>query len=648
MYDLNRPVFGRQWAAWAPTSYTNQQWHHLVGIYKNYDWYLYVDNILAGYSDYSELTTSTGNLVIGRNFEGLIDDVRFYDRAINEMEIDSLYKLPGFCCMPTLESYCLDIIVTLDDFGLAYLSSSDVLNNSSAGCTVDSITLSPNSFNCLNLGENMINLIVMDLEGNIDSCELLVTVLDEIVFSDTCQDLTVYLDTAGIAKISVDQVYLDITSNCSSGEISNLSLSDSLFDCSNVAEQANPQNIILTIVDTAGYSSTCLSAVTLQDTIIPFVVCQDITISLDSSNLACISVADINIGSYDNCAIDTMFLSKTCFDSLHIGANTLTLTVVDNNDNLDSCQVSVLVNEIFAPVASCKDITISIDDSGMAVITAQDIDNGSSDNHIIDTIIISQTDYDCTNLGENMIYLIVQDVSGNVDSCMAMVTIQDSLPPILQYDGLTVYLNEEGIANIWDAQIENVIIDNCTPGNDLIMSVTDSLFYCEDIVEPILITLWDNVGTPGFSDGRGDFPDLEFYNDEPYVAFCDNHYNNKMTVMKYNGSNWVNVGNPGFSEGSTDGHCLSFNNGEPYIAFRDVFNDRKMTVMKYDGSSWVSVGNPGFSEDLARNPSLTFFNDEPYVGYQDWANSNKMTVMKYNGNSWESVGIQGFYARVCC
>ena len=58
---------------------------------------------------------------------------------------------------------------------------------------------------------------------------------------------------------------------------------------------------------------------------------------------------DLNI-PFDNCAIDTMYLSKDTFTCADLGTNSVTLTVVDVNGNIDSCTGTVTVYDVHITV----------------------------------------------------------------------------------------------------------------------------------------------------------------------------------------------------------------------------------------------------------------------------------------------------------
>src|SRR5690606_13990410 len=111
----------------------------------------------------------------------------------------------------------------------------------------------------------------------------------------------------------------------------------------------------------------------------PVVVTRNITIQLDATGNASITAADIDNGSTDACGIASMTLDKSSFDCGDVGANTVTLTVTDVNGNTESANAILTVEDITAPVVVTRNITIQLNSTGNASITAADIDNGSSD-----------------------------------------------------------------------------------------------------------------------------------------------------------------------------------------------------------------------------------------------------------------------------
>ena len=83
-------------------------------------------------------------------------------------------------------------------------------------------------------------------------------------------------------------------------------------------------------------TQTCSFDVTVYDGDPPVARCKNITIQLNESGTATISPAVLDNGSTDGCGIKSMFLSKTTFNCSNVGANNVTLTVVDNSNNQSS------------------------------------------------------------------------------------------------------------------------------------------------------------------------------------------------------------------------------------------------------------------------------------------------------------------------
>src|SRR5207249_5042613 len=82
------------------------------------------------------------------------------------------------------------------------------------------------------------------------------------------------------------------------------------------------------------------------------------------------------------------------------------------------------------PVAVCQDITVQLDASGNAGITATQINNGSSDACGIASMSVSPNTFTCANVGPNLVTLTVTDVNGNVQTCTATVTVEDKVKPV--------------------------------------------------------------------------------------------------------------------------------------------------------------------------------------------------------------------------
>src|SRR5690606_38900893 len=132
----------------------------------------------------------------------------------------------------------------------------------------------------------------------------------------------------------------------------------------------------------------------------------------------------------------------TCAD---VGTNTVTLTVTDVNGNSSTCTTVVTVEDNVAPTAVCQNITVFLDATGNVSIAAADVDGGSADACGIATTSIDITDFTCSDLGPNNVTLTVADVNGNTSTCIAVVTVEDDIPPTIACPADITVNNDAGM-----------------------------------------------------------------------------------------------------------------------------------------------------------------------------------------------------------
>ncbi|WP_207494385.1 FG-GAP-like repeat-containing protein [Aridibaculum aurantiacum] len=243
--------------------------------------------------------------------------------------------------------------------------------------------------------------------------------------------------------------------------------------------------------DAAGNKSTCSFNVTVTDNEPPTVVTQNITVQLDATGQAIITPSQVDDGSSDACGIQSMSLSKTSFDCSNVGANTVTLTVTDANGNPASATAVVTVEDNVAPTVVTQAITVQLDASGQATITPSQVDNGSSDACGIQSMSLSKTSFDCSNVGANTVTLTVTDVNGNPGSATAVVTVEDKVKPTVLSKNITVNL-ANGNVTITPAQVDNGSHDACGIQS---MSLDKTSFNCTQIGNhTVTLTVIDQNG----------------------------------------------------------------------------------------------------------------------------------------------------------
>ncbi len=156
-------------------------------------------------------------------------------------------------------------------------------------------------------------------------------------------------------------------------------------------------DVVATATNAVG-TSVATFTVTVTDDELPIVITKPITIQLNATGKASITVADVDNGSKDNCGITSYSLDKTTFDCSNVGPNTVTLTVTDIHNNVSTGTAIVTVEDKIAPIVITKNITIQLDANGNASITPAMVDGGSSDNCGIATMSISQSSFTCADI----------------------------------------------------------------------------------------------------------------------------------------------------------------------------------------------------------------------------------------------------------
>lgn len=163
----------------------------------------------------------------------------------------------------------------------------------------------------------------------------------------------------------------------------------------------------------------------IQDITPPITITMNITAELDMNGEVMISPNDVDNGTSDNCGIESMSLDVSEFDCTHLGTNTVILTVTDNSNNSSSSSATVTVVDTNPPLVMTQDITVNLDTDGTATISPSDINNGSTENCSITDITIDKTNFNCSDLGDQIVTVEATDIAGNVGTGTATVTIED-------------------------------------------------------------------------------------------------------------------------------------------------------------------------------------------------------------------------------
>ncbi|RFC55532.1 leucine-rich repeat protein [Brumimicrobium aurantiacum] len=194
------------------------------------------------------------------------------------------------------------------------------------------------------LPEGSYTVQVTDVNGCTGSTMFEIDVVDIYPPITICKDITVALDSTGVATIASSDIDDGTTDDCS---IESYSIDTHYFDCSMLGDN----DVTLTVTDNNGNSSTCTSIVTVIDNIGPVLDCFDKEIIGEKSDSIYIVphfAANGDIIAHDNCdgTITNISQSPAAGTPLTQGFHDFTFTVTDQSGNTTTCVKTVLVNPI--------------------------------------------------------------------------------------------------------------------------------------------------------------------------------------------------------------------------------------------------------------------------------------------------------------
>jgi large repetitive protein len=358
------------------------------------------------------------------------------------------------------------IVSVLDDQNPTITAPSAVFVNSDAGlCTASGVILGTpvTADNCwvssitndavepFAIGNTTVTWTVSDASGNFATATQIVTVSDNQKPTITAPIAVSVNSDVDLCSASGVILGTPVTAdNCSVASVTNDAVEP--FAVGNTT-------VTWTVTDANGNIETETQLVTVIDNQKPVISCPaNITTDVDLG-ICGASVVISDPSATDNCTTSFTFSGfrsdgALLTDLYPIGTTIISWTTSDLSGNVsETCTQEVIVADNENPVAVCKNIVINLDASGNASITADDINNGSSDNCGIQSVSVSKSSFSCSDIGLNTVTLTVYDINGNTSTCNSVVTVTDTNVPFISI-GDIVY-NENDRSVLFTVQLSN-------------------------------------------------------------------------------------------------------------------------------------------------------------------------------------------------
>lgn len=187
--------------------------------------------------------------------------------------------------------------------------------------------------------------------------------------------------------------------------IANLSFTGApnLVTCAHVG--THPITLIAT--DANGNMDSCITTLTVLDTVSPTITCNNITVDLNGFGNATIDSSNTSLYTVvDACGVSTLTLNGsnvvnyTCAD---VGLDTVVLTATDVSGNTASCNAVITVRDVTPPSVTCAITTQYLDTNGVLAVDPTWITANIIEACGVDTAYTSPDTLTCANVDHSIL-----------------------------------------------------------------------------------------------------------------------------------------------------------------------------------------------------------------------------------------------------
>ena len=349
-----------------------------------------------------------------------------------------------------------------------------ITDNTPPTATVTPITLETDVGECYKSVNR--NILLQYAADPTDNCQSSINITDNIpaqfnvgvhsvtyIFSDDTGNQTTLVQSVTIVDLSAPAITppADINSDSCVIVLGDPTINDNCtYTISNNAPATFPAGntvVTWTVSDSSGNISTATQNIFFNDNTDPTILIDSNPIVGVDPGLCTASVVDLGTEiTNDDCSVASV--TNDAPDTFQIGVTTVTWTVEDSSGNIATATQTVTVVDDEKPVARGRDIVIELDANGIATVTKDQINNGSSDNCLLESFGISKSfnnrtqnpenpnnpnnpvnlsakryskafmksetlTFSCNDVGVKQVTLLATDSSGNTDEVTVNVTI---------------------------------------------------------------------------------------------------------------------------------------------------------------------------------------------------------------------------------
>jgi 3',5'-cyclic AMP phosphodiesterase CpdA len=373
------------------------------------------------------------------------------------------------------------IVVELNPNGIAHTTLKDYLVNEPKEDWKVEYSQST-TYSCTQLEGTEIEIQITDAQGNSWKKVVLVEVKDKLAPVLVTKSPSLVFDkTIGFLELDPEQFVSSVSDNCG---IKSIELNKSRITC---GEFDLPQELILTVTDQAGNITFKVIEVFVSTT-------ESKKVSLKASGIL-----------YPGGSINLTLGEELNYEVIHWTRNS---SVIPNQKNkilavtqggnyqaylrlepgctVYSLDLEVSLSELpFPPVK--ERIELNLNEEGIAELSPSKLFSDWPITNTDLTFEFSQKLFDCSNLGEKEITVLIKDSKGQSWERKVVVLIRDSINPMIIPRNIQVQLDVTiGKVEISPEQVLESVKDNCTLKS---VTISKNSFTCEDMGKEISVTI---------------------------------------------------------------------------------------------------------------------------------------------------------------
>jgi predicted RNase H-like HicB family nuclease len=280
------------------------------------------------------------------------------DTDNNFVDFEFTNSTPGYSNNYWPTPIAKDTILFLDENGMTELDSASLDNGSFDNSIITKIWLSQAEFFCEDQDPVLLTMYVRNVNGYLDSTDVVVKIRDTLAPTIICFDTTLYLDYRG--EISLDSNALATNENYAFDNCSVQKVSISKFHFTR--EDIGVNSIKQYVWDASGNVDSCFTSITILDTLV-FANCKNSILRL-TNGMAFLESDALDLGSFSSNGIRSISIAPNQFGFNDLGSTDIEMTVIDNEGYRGTCLTNVLV----LPEVSVNNVTCKGLQSGSLII----------------------------------------------------------------------------------------------------------------------------------------------------------------------------------------------------------------------------------------------------------------------------------------